>query len=106
MNSSFSFADAVPRRGLRKPETRKNRTILYDSHRWRTLCKIEGSVLPKACIYALIPALVAFALKYSEDREYIELPKLISTSAAFGGFSWTVSFLLVFRTSQCYSRVW
>jgi len=86
-------------------QTQSNRMILYDSHRWRTLCKLHGSILPKALTYAFIPAVISFALKYAEQQGY-PVPKTISNNAAFSGFAWTVSFLLVFRTSQCYSRFW
>jgi len=100
------FFQVLRRKGAAKTRpNQSNRLIIYDSHRWMTLCKLHGSILPKACTYALIPAIISLALKYAEEQGY-PAPKTISSSAAFSGFAWTVSFLLVFRTSQCYSRFW
>merc|ERR1712216_105507 len=36
----------------------------------------------------------------------MKLEAVVTNPAAFSNFSWTVSFLLVFRTSPCFSRFW
>lgn len=70
--------------------------------------RVEGSILPKAGLYAITPAIAAFFFKLADDHNWIDVSgwKLVTNSSAYSSFTWTVGFLLVFRTSQCYSRFW
>jgi len=80
--------------------------INYDSAHIFTLLKWRGSVFPKATKYALIVSLAAGLLKEAEDRNWYGLHNTayISNSAAVGGFQFVLSFVIVFRASQCYTR--
>jgi len=66
----------------------------------------HGSVFPQSCFYALVPSLLAFALKYIDSQGIYKVSewKLLQQSAAWTVFTGTVGFLLVFRTGHCYSR--
>jgi len=85
--------------------------IKYDSSQWSTLLRISGSVFPSAAKYAFFSGLAAFVLKFLDAREDVsevemDKLKLMTKSDAFTMFSATLAFILVFRTSQCYSRFW
>lgn len=75
------------------------------------LCNIwqlKGSVFPKAFVFALPAALVAVVLRglMTEFEELMELPEVAKSVAqgAYSSFTFLLSFLLVFRTSQAYER--
>mmetsp|Transcript_133632 Transcript_133632/g.236524 ORF Transcript_133632/g.236524 Transcript_133632/m.236524 type:complete len:619 (+) Transcript_133632:103-1959(+) len=80
--------------------------ITYDSHEWRTFIRIHGSVFPQAIMYALPATIMALVLKILDENGMLEISKwqLLKQSGAWGMFTGTVGFLLVFRTGQCYSR--
>eukprot|EP00930_Biecheleria_cincta_P080231 TRINITY_DN6836_c0_g1_i2.p1 TRINITY_DN6836_c0_g1~~TRINITY_DN6836_c0_g1_i2.p1 ORF type:complete len:488 (+),score=77.35 TRINITY_DN6836_c0_g1_i2:99-1562(+) len=82
--------------------------ILYDAQSWRSFIKLKGSVFPKALSYALPSALVALVLKVLQTLGYLdpESWSVMTDGSVYGGFTFAVSFTLVFRTSQSYSRYW
>lgn len=88
--------------------------IEYQPGKWQLgfVCQVNGSVFPRACAYAVPSGLLAVFLKivlYSnpEDNSDDDLSLVaLSNNAAYAGFSFVVGFLLVFRTSQAYSRFW
>eukprot|EP00404_Azadinium_spinosum_P058988 CAMPEP_0180702846 /NCGR_PEP_ID=MMETSP1038_2-20121128/6327_1 /TAXON_ID=632150 /ORGANISM="Azadinium spinosum, Strain 3D9" /LENGTH=581 /DNA_ID=CAMNT_0022734613 /DNA_START=15 /DNA_END=1760 /DNA_ORIENTATION=+ len=69
---------------------------------------MQGSVFPKAVMYALPSALLAFGLKFAQQEEYITLQgtEILSQNNVYSGFTFVLGFSLVFRTSQAYSRYW
>jgi len=82
--------------------------IYYDSHKWRTLAKIRGSVLPKAMLWAVPSGLLACSLKLLEAEGYMSLEMLnvLTQGDIYSGFTFVLGFSLVFRTSQSYLRYW
>lgn len=69
------------------------------------LFSLKGSVFPRAVRLALPAMLLSIFMKilmvqYADDYAFLE------NSAAFSGFAFIVSFILVFRTSQAYNRFW
>jgi len=82
--------------------------IKYNSHNWKTLFKINGSVFPKASCVAVCIATISLVLKFLEEQGHISFNKyqIITDSTAYQGFTFTLGFVLVFRTSQCYNRFW
>merc|ERR1719183_2367923 len=66
----------------------------------------HGSVFPRASMVSIPAGLVSVGLKILQHFEVIEGQELIKNSAAYSGFSFVIGFLLVFRTSQAYSRFW
>lgn len=74
---------------------------------------LHGSVFPRACAYAVPAAVLAVIIKTVHaqgEMEFLGYEKdknlLLSNNAAYSGFSFVVGFLLVFRTSQAYTRFW
>jgi predicted membrane chloride channel (bestrophin family) len=83
--------------------------IYYDSHKWWTiLIQRKGSVFPRACITSIPVAILTFVIKYLELEGHFSFADLglIENSAVYSGFSFTISFVLVFRTSMSYNRFW
>jgi len=84
--------------------------IVYNSSSWRTIMRVKGSVFPEAAKLAAFSALLAWVLKYLDRHEEIDLQisesQMMTQSAGFSLFYSTLAFVLVFRTSQCYSRFW
>lgn len=84
--------------------------INYDPGKYqlRFIFSLHGSVIPRACAYAVPSGLLAVALKVLDMEGIIpdEASGILSNNAAYAGFSFVVGFLLVFRTSQAYSRFW
>jgi len=82
--------------------------IVYNSHQTSTLMRISGSVLPPAMKWAGTAGIVAFILKYLQNNYMPEgyMGDLHISSAAYSGFTFTLGFVIVFRTSQCYNRFW
>lgn len=70
------------------------------------MIKFKGSVLPKAAAFALPFAIASCVLKELDNRDVIDISgrNFIKSTAAWGFFTATLGFLLVFRTGQCYSR--
>jgi len=72
----------------------------------KTLLAIRGSVIPRSLFFALPCGLYALGLKYLQDEGHISTVDVLANNAAFTGFTFAITFLLVFRTSQAYSRYW
>jgi len=82
--------------------------IFYDSHKWRTMIRLHGSVFPRASRCGLPSALLALGLKYLEKEGYIDFSSLtmLNEGSIYSGFVFVLGFSLVFRTSQSYARYW
>mmetsp|Transcript_17561 Transcript_17561/g.40848 ORF Transcript_17561/g.40848 Transcript_17561/m.40848 type:complete len:595 (+) Transcript_17561:96-1880(+) len=78
--------------------------IVYDSHDLTAFLKVRGSIFPRAILYGLVPASFAFCLKYFELLD-TNLEGL-NQGTIYSGFTFVLGFILVFRTSQSYSRYW
>merc|ERR1719215_169809 len=82
--------------------------IDYDGGKYQVgiAFQLRGSVFPKACVFAVPSSLVAITLHgVAVDRLQYDV-QIMSDNAAYSGFSFVVGFLLVFRTSQAYTRFW
>jgi len=70
---------------------------------------LEGSVFPKS-LWVAIPccAMTAALTAWIEYGElsFLSRESVLLDNAAWGGFSFLVGFLIVFRTSQSYNRFW
>lgn len=90
----------------------KNQMILYKrggAHFFLKLCHCKGSVFPFAFAVAFPCSALCIALKFLIDYEYLTSlagENAISDNTAWRSFSFLVGFLVVFRTSQAYSRFW
>jgi putative membrane protein len=80
--------------------------ILYNGKKWREYMRLEGTVILKAMPYAILMGIVAAMLKHVEEWIGLSQAALVSNSAAYSGFTFTLGFVLVFRSSQCYHRFW
>jgi len=90
--------------------------ILYNNYSGASqvlfIFSLRGSVFPFAFLIALPSALLSMALKVSCTQEYLDgwsCLTLLSASggtAAWSGFTFLVGFVIVFRTSQAYTRFW
>mmetsp|Transcript_58940 Transcript_58940/g.108894 ORF Transcript_58940/g.108894 Transcript_58940/m.108894 type:complete len:567 (-) Transcript_58940:103-1803(-) len=88
--------------------------ITYESggkHFLLNVFRVHGSVFPKAMVVslpcALLTALLEWASRNLEAFKHLRNDEEIMTnSQAWAGFSFLVGFLVVFRTSQAYSRFW
>jgi len=67
---------------------------------------IRGSVFPASFLMAGAPALIAFMLKWYDIVQDTGDWSVLLNSAVWSGFSSLVGFLVVFRTSEAYSRFW
>jgi len=67
---------------------------------------LRGSVFPQAAKYALIVSILSAVLKVMDQQDWIGLTKFAGqiNNAVFSGFTFTLGFVLVFRTNQCYNR--
>lgn len=79
----------------------------------RLLCQLRGSVFPLACALALPAGLIAVLLEmYSEEVSESEFrilglwDKDTVAGQVWSGVSSLLGFIVVFRTSQAYSRFW
>lgn len=83
--------------------------IYYPHDLKHTLCRlfqVTGSTVPKAFLIALLAGTSAGVLqKLEEDGRWGGVDILRQTQP-FGGFSFLVGFLVVFKTSQASSRFW
>jgi len=68
--------------------------------------QLSGSVFPRSGKYAVLIALVATVLKYADVSGIINMSQIQTgkESTLFNGFTFTLGFILVFRTNQCYTR--
>jgi len=85
--------------------------IPYDPGHWGVACifKLRGSVFPKAMVWAVpcsaIAGLLHFLLQTNDDlRKSIGIGD--AATSIFGGFTFILGFLLVFRFQQAYNRWW
>jgi len=80
--------------------------IRYDSKSFLSLMQLSGSVFPRSGKYAVLIALVATVLKYADVSGIINMSQIQTgkESTLFNGFTFTLGFILVFRTNQCYTR--
>merc|ERR1719408_258172 len=82
-------------------------------HFFTNLLMLDGSVFPQAlfisCPSAAITS-VFVALLWSEKTprgtHFQDEDSVMNNNAIWGGFSFLVGFLVVFRTSQAYARFW
>lgn len=81
-------------------------------HFFLNVFKCSGSVFPLAIAIATPCACVTFAVKYCMQQGFFE-PYLsgqengiLKDSSTWGSFMFLVGFLVVFRTSEAYSRFW
>jgi len=74
------------------------------------LFRMQGSVMPKSVLMALPCALLSASLKWGIQNGFLDVFKhpdsIVSDTQAWVGFSFLVTFLVVFRTSQAYTRFW
>jgi putative membrane protein len=54
----------------------------------------------------MVSAIFALLLKLADERGMVGVHHTIENNAAFGMYTSTLVFLLIFRTSKCYSRFW
>mmetsp|Transcript_152132 Transcript_152132/g.291363 ORF Transcript_152132/g.291363 Transcript_152132/m.291363 type:complete len:692 (-) Transcript_152132:150-2225(-) len=88
--------------------------ITYDTgglHFLFNLFKVYGSVFPKALVVSIPSMFVSAGFVFCiHDRDMFENFKdpesVMNNNAIWGGFSFLVGFLVVFRTSQAYNRFW
>lgn len=80
--------------------------IEYDSQSFVSFLRLRGSVIPGASGFALLSAILAFVLKCADEEGILSAHDTVKNNAAFGMYTSTLAFLLVFRTSKCYSRFW
>mmetsp|Transcript_105541 Transcript_105541/g.303515 ORF Transcript_105541/g.303515 Transcript_105541/m.303515 type:complete len:560 (+) Transcript_105541:68-1747(+) len=78
-------------------------------HPWM-LFQIRGSVFPHACLAALLPTAIAIALEhFAPELDGSSLGLSLSDtveSQVWVGVTSLLGFVMVFRTSQAYSRFW
>mmetsp|Transcript_102241 Transcript_102241/g.305225 ORF Transcript_102241/g.305225 Transcript_102241/m.305225 type:complete len:443 (-) Transcript_102241:54-1382(-) len=87
--------------------------IRYSNGGFHHVCNLfhlGGSAFPFGIVVALPCALLACGLKVlmqqSVSRTWSSLQEILLDAAPWNGFSFLVGFLLVFRTSQSYTRFW
>lgn len=85
--------------------------ILYDTHKWRTLLQVRGSIIPRATLYAMPATLMACALKVLTIYGYMDISELGlgvagKSNSIYSGASFVLGFVLVLRASQSYERYW
>jgi len=80
--------------------------IVYDSHRISTLWQVRGSIFPKAILYALPSCVFAYLIKHFNFMELAGEIDGFQNGTIYSGFTYVLGFILVFRTSQSYTRYW
>mmetsp|Transcript_25208 Transcript_25208/g.58000 ORF Transcript_25208/g.58000 Transcript_25208/m.58000 type:complete len:551 (-) Transcript_25208:33-1685(-) len=87
--------------------------IVYRSKRiWvlRKLLRVNGSVFPSAFIIAVPCAAIACAMRWHMNEGGLHFiqdeDSILKETQLWSGFTFLVGFLIVFRTSQAYSRFW
>ncbi|CAK0790395.1 unnamed protein product [Prorocentrum cordatum] len=85
--------------------------IYYESGRMSSIFRLAGSVLPMALKISfpnsLLTGALAFCVYELNVLGTVDLEStLMKNNAIWGGFSFLLGFLVVFRTSQAYSRFW
>mmetsp|Transcript_23908 Transcript_23908/g.67177 ORF Transcript_23908/g.67177 Transcript_23908/m.67177 type:complete len:483 (+) Transcript_23908:124-1572(+) len=88
--------------------------ITYDSggiYHLLNIAKVHGSVFPSAVLISLPCACITGILVVCIHNigilsDFRDEDALMNDNAVWGGFSFLVGFLVVFRTSQAYNRFW
>lgn len=81
--------------------------IKYDPHSTMSMLQIRGSLIPQSLKTGLLVSLCAFLLKWAERQGHVVIPDgIVKDSTVYSSFSFTLGFVLVFRTGQSYSRFW
>eukprot|EP00931_Biecheleriopsis_adriatica_P055563 TRINITY_DN32888_c0_g1_i1.p1 TRINITY_DN32888_c0_g1~~TRINITY_DN32888_c0_g1_i1.p1 ORF type:complete len:375 (+),score=89.91 TRINITY_DN32888_c0_g1_i1:82-1206(+) len=72
--------------------------------------RLRGSVFPQAFFIAAVEAAISASLKWAELQGLVDWliweDSVLTKSAAYGGFSFLVGFIIVFRTDRAYGRFW
>mmetsp|Transcript_77513 Transcript_77513/g.121043 ORF Transcript_77513/g.121043 Transcript_77513/m.121043 type:complete len:473 (+) Transcript_77513:3-1421(+) len=84
--------------------------IEYNPGKWSVLFafQLAGSVLPKASVWAVSCCCLSAVLHFVFNTYDVEDVVTIGASASnvFGGFTFILGFLVVFRSQQAYARWW
>jgi len=85
--------------------------ITYVPGHWGVamIFQLKGSVFPKAMVWAVPLTIFAGILHYilHQNKGLIELVGIgTAATSVFGGFTFILGFLVVFRSQQAYSRWW
>lgn len=85
--------------------------IEYDNggvNRFLGLLRVRGSVLPFAFLVALPVSVVGFCVKLYEGALQLspDGSEFLTDNSVWSGFTVLVGFLIIFRTSEAYSRYW
>lgn len=82
----------------------------YSAYNCAFLFRLRGSVFPFACLVAFPCTLAATLLKSFGTYHDLDLSDFAllaeGSSGAWSGFNFLVGFVIVFRTSQAYTRFW
>mmetsp|Transcript_120784 Transcript_120784/g.240581 ORF Transcript_120784/g.240581 Transcript_120784/m.240581 type:complete len:650 (+) Transcript_120784:60-2009(+) len=73
------------------------------------LFQLKGSIFPRAIFIALPCGIISAVLKIGQSRGWFSAVNdlnLLTSAAAWTAFSALLGFLVVFRTSQAYTRFW
>lgn len=73
------------------------------------ICQLKGSVFPRALLFAVPSGLLGVLLKIIYNISSIDPEDFFGmkfSPSVFGSFTFVVGYMLVFRTSQAYSRYW
>lgn len=74
------------------------------------VCQLSGSVFPQSLLVAIPNASLSYALVALINGGHFEFMQeqnsVLRNNAAWGGFTFAIGFLIVFRTSQSYNRFW
>lgn len=70
-----------------------------------TVIKWRGSVFPKAAPFGLVAGILSAVFHHMES-DYDYDFSVLRESTAYSAFAFVLGFLLVFRTSQAYTRFW
>mmetsp|Transcript_77118 Transcript_77118/g.174430 ORF Transcript_77118/g.174430 Transcript_77118/m.174430 type:complete len:520 (-) Transcript_77118:101-1660(-) len=74
---------------------------------FRNIFRLHGSVFGFAAQVAAPASLISLVAKYFVQSGYLTAEsKFLLSNAPWVGFAFLVGWLIVFRTSQCYSRFW
>jgi len=83
--------------------------ITYAPGKWQVMfiCRLNGSVLPRACAFALPAALCACVLHSFNVRKHDEAINVSNVVTTFyGAYTSVLGFLVVFRSQSAYTRYW
>lgn len=82
--------------------------IRYDAGRFglAVICKVSGSVFPRAAVVACLPACLTFIVRAALDWAKVEFSEDIIPLSLYNSFTWVLGFVVVFRTGIAYNRYW